>query len=417
MSERITTKNKETDDLPVYLRPYEAGAKDNRLSLRKAIKKLTMPALATLAALYFIPDEHQFAPNKSQQSSDQASYQESEKLKTSQDRIEERIENYIKYPQVSFNRIQKERLLHAQSLNDIYGLITHFVDIKFLKNPRYSARALQDFENEATKQKWLLDFAQAFEFKRIPKGVRDLLLSALPGLPAQEGKLDDFAYNSGSGATGTFQITDLAMTDILKRLPQELRQNFLSRQNSKNDLRYNYKFAAYFALLHFDRNLYPRMKKSLKRLSDMLAMHEKDFNQFSTLALLNSYNTGAGAIDEALKHFIAYLQKAKEDAVIAGDKSKEWRYFRYLSSAPAMELFMLFTKLAKKHKWHKTYGVQAQEYVWLVLAGAESALKLGSVPEYDKKLEIAESNMNLHNFIAKLENTSGYWWRTEAQLE
>ncbi len=413
MTERIATAESDAK-LPAYLRPHEESK--NNLSLINTIKKLSLPALAALTIWNLIPDRQQ---SHTPAESAQAEYeiQEDVNLMDSQRRIEDRIENYIKYPAPKLSKIQQERMLHLSSLNDIHDLITHFADIKFLKNPKYSKRAIQDFESGATKQKWLLDFARAFEFKRIPKGAQDLLFSALPGLPAQEGKLDDYAYNSASGATGTFQITDIAMIDILKRVPQELKQDFLLRQNSKDDLRYNYKFAAYFALLHLDRNLYPRIKKSLKRLSDLLSMREKDFNQFSVLALINSYNTGAGAIDEALKHFIAYLQNAKENASKAGDKSKEWRHFRYLASAPALELFMIFTRLAKKYKWHKTYGVQAQEYTWLVIAGAESALKLGSVPEYDKKLDIAESSMNLHHFISKLESTSGYWWRTEAQLD
>ncbi len=343
----------------------------------------------------------------------------SDKMNSVTNRISNRIETFVKYPSSNWSTREKGRFLHQTSLTDINALIKKLSREHFLGDLVFISRANKPFtrigKQDLTKQEWLVWYAKRFKYHNLGREEAGLLVKLIPGLPAQEGRLDNRAYHRKSGALGTFQITEIAMKDILKRV------NFASEMqnvlDTDRDYRYDYKKAAHLALIHLDRNLYPVIKRPVEKLARLLNMTDKDTKQFMVLTLVNAYNAGAGTLRVSLNGFISEIQRIKEKASKAGERSRASRLYKYLSTAPALELFALFTDQAKQKKWHKLYGKDASNYTMLVIAATEASATINAVSLERDSLKMSNqiNGANIARLIAEIDN-NGYWWRPTAQI-
>ncbi len=321
--------------------------------------------------------------------------------------------NDAKYNKPAYSREQLKRLAHKEALDSIYSDISMLVR-RFTNDRVFKRRALSRFEDGMTKQQWLLQQVKNYKFTKIPKTISSMLTKAILGLPAQENRLSDTGESS-VGAQGAFQITDMALQDILRHLPKKTRELYKSLQNTDQDPRLNFKTASKLALVHFDKDIYPVLSSELRRLAKIIPIKEQDLNQLTVLLMINAYNAGQGTIKSALSKFNSYLQHIKETAALKGG-DKERRLYKYISSMPALEIFKWFTQMTRENSWHKYYGRDAQSYTWLVLAASEAAFNMGIVSYEESDIQNISAT-DISGLIGQVDDASGYWWRSSAQLQ
>ena len=210
------------------------------------------------------------------------------------------------------------------------------------------------------------------------KGVARELALLFAGLPAQESRLNDEAFNKRTGATGAFQITEVAMLGLLPTLKNISGQKYSGRNISEAMRELNsFEISSKLALVHLLKVIIKsRMFADLIDLRVALNMSDQSFNQFAALVILNAYNTGQGAVSKSLHGFLLTVTGLKENesrkVALSGKRSINYSIehatLSKLRKMNALEIFYVFSQMARKNKWHATYGREASEYALKILA-------------------------------------------------
>ena len=209
-------------------------------------------------------------------------------------------------------------------------------------------------------------------------GVARELALLFAGLPAQESRLNDEAFNKKTGATGPFQITKVAMLGLLPTLKNITGQKYSERNISEAMRELNsFEISSKLALVHLLKVIIKsRMFADLIDLRVALNMSDQSFNQFAALVILNAYNTGQGAVSKSLHGFLLTVTGLKENesrkVALSGKRSINYSIehatLSKLRKMNALEIFYVFSQMARKNKWHATYGREASEYALKILA-------------------------------------------------
>ena len=364
----------------------------------KNFKKLSVPALGLLAAL--------FSANYMSGDSDKNDSVPTPEPLTGESKITKAEPDYSKSAQASLtNLIEKSNLSPryqkdeqaslANLINESVETLSFPQDAVLKKIKEDIALRMQDyrasFEKDARFMQRLKDkedeiryfesLAQKFAKLAGPpyQGIAQEIVYLFPAIAAQESRYNPGAYNKKSGASGAFQITKVAMLGLIPYLEKIKSKKFKSVDEAMQELK-DSRVSAKLALSHL---LYVVMRSELfKELIDLriaLDMDEKKFNRFAALVMLNAYNTGQGAVALSLKNFLKAINSAKEAEsrkVHSLEKrainySPEYMSLASLKKMNALEIFHVFTQMAKKYKWHKTYGNEALEYTLRILAARE----------------------------------------------
>ncbi len=269
------------------------------------------------------------------------------------------------------------------------------------------ARFMQRLKNKEDEIRYFESLAQKFA-NTVKPPYRELakeLVYLFPAIAAQESRYNPGAYNKKSGATGAFQITKVAMLGLIPYLEKIKSKKFKSVDEAMRELK-DSRISAALALSHLlDVVAHSELFKELIDLRIALDMDEKKFNRFAALVLLNAYNTGQGAVALSLKKFLKAINSAKEveSRKVSSLENRAINYSpEYISLASlkkmsAVEIFHVFTQMAKKYKWHKTYGDEASEYALRILAAREILSREGLLaprnwPLFSRELIFTKEN-------------------------
>lgn len=216
---------------------------------------------------------------------------------------------------------------------------------------------------------------------KMPASVRDKLAMIAPGIPAQESRYNNNVPTSRSGARFIWQLTQPAI-DTLNRI--------LKTKVKLEDTQ-SLKVATPLAFAYLDRVIYPTIHEPAQKVLAEFGLSENQEaeDQFLVYCMINAYNAGPTRIAQMLDTFA---------------KKYSPRHVHQAYEYTPLSLFQSFAEVALRPPggMNAGYKYEAGEYVFRVLAGAES-LNADSMLKYEKTLPEAVSTGAKRTFNATLQ--------------
>lgn len=202
--------------------------------------------------------------------------------------------------------------------------------------------------------------------KNLPEGVRKKLAALAPGIPAQETRYNN-NLTSESGAKYIWQFTPSAIQELNQR--RETGEKELTLEDTKS-----MQVGTLAAFRYFDRGIYPVVLKAAQKCAERFGIvGAEEQEKFLTLCMVNAYNTGPTRMRRVLEKFT---------------EAQSPKQIRAAYNYDAPSLFNAVAERAVRDKYERGYGRDSSQYVFAVLAGAES---LHAQYALDKGTTFAES--------------------------
>jgi len=243
------------------------------------------------------------------------------------------------------NSIEKTPFVPTPPHEKIARYRTNFDTAKDLLE--YSSKPTIGAE-EYSRAEYVQHAFETLPVENMPEPVREKLALIAQGIPAQESRYNN-GLTSNRGARGIWQLTQPAVT-VVRQLSE---RNDLTLDDTKS-----LRIATEVAFAYLDKVLYPSIAEQVERAADHFRLMDQDERAtFATLCLVNAYNAGGGRMSNVLEKITRLYSSAS------------------LVKSPTdngITLFNAITERAYQRGVDSRYGKESSEYVFRVLAGAES---------------------------------------------